>query len=104
MASKIDSTLASALERAGTHDSIQAVIGLRSDKAGKLIDPADTEAMATKLIEQVTKETGEPPARYNIFRNLSSLAIEATPKFIRRLVEHDEVISAAANQPPDKKR
>ena len=98
MASKIDSTLASALEHAGTHDPVQAVIALRSDRAGKIIEPADAEAMATKLIEQVTKETGESPTRYNIFRNLSSLAIEATPKFIRRMVEHDEVISAVANQ------
>ena|SRR6185369_9248457 len=104
MSSKIDPTLASALEHAGAHDPIQAVIALRSDKAGKIIDPADAEIMATNLIEQVTKETGESPARYNIFRNLSSLAIEATPKFIRRLVEHDEVISAVANQQRDKSR
>jgi hypothetical protein len=98
MSSKIDPTLASALDEAGTNDPIQAVVALRTEVAGRTMDPAASEDMVTALIHQVAEETGESPTRYNVFRNLSSLAIEATPKFIRRLIEHDEVISAVANQ------
>ena len=98
MSSKIEPTLASALDEAGTNDLIQAVVELRAEVAGRMRDPAASEDMATALIHRVAEETGESPSRYNVFRNLSSLAIEATPKFIRRLVEDDEVISAVANQ------
>jgi hypothetical protein len=98
MSSKIDPTLARALDEAATNDPVQTVVALKTEVAGRTIDPAASEDMATALIEQVTKETGESPTRYNVFKNLSSVAIEAPPKFIRRLLEHDEVISAVANQ------
>lgn len=71
---------------------------LRPDGREQVSAPGRTEEIAHELLDRVAKETGESPLRVNVLRNLSSLVIEATPKFIQRLLEKDEVQSAIANQ------
>jgi hypothetical protein len=104
MQPKIDPILSNLLqETRSSVEPIQVVVVLKSGLGEKPASSSETHEAAHDLIHRVEQETGEAPRRYNVFGNLSSFAIEATPNFIRRLVEKDEVASAIANQQPGSK-
>ncbi len=101
MQPRIDPILATLLDKAReSKDPVQVVVVLKPDAGESVSAPARTEQLASELIQRVQKETGEAPLRFNVFRNLSSVAVEATPNFIRSLIAKDEVASAIANQQP----
>ena len=103
MAAQRDPDLDEELEaasRAGT--PVQAVIFL--DGSDKAPAPEETEAAVDKLLAAVERTTAEKPTAVNVFRNLHSFAIEASPQFLRALVDHPGVRSVRANRPRDGQR
>jgi hypothetical protein len=78
---------------------LQAVIFLRSDK-GDAPPPEETERKVRQLLAGASKKTGEEPVGVNVFRNLNSFAIEASPAFVRTLLKSKKVRSARSNRGP----
>jgi hypothetical protein len=99
---KTDPELLRQLEQtaSGGHE-VQAVFVLRTpDSSQKVLTPDQTQAMVENLLRRLQQETGESPRDYNVFKNLGSFVVAASPTFIRRLLEQDEIASAMANRQP----
>jgi hypothetical protein len=101
-APRIDASLLRELAEAEQAKSLlQAVVFLRrSDPDGPPPTPEQTESAVERLIERAAEASGERPAALNVFGNLNSFALEASPVFIRSLIASDEVRSARSNRAP----
>jgi hypothetical protein len=81
------------------NEGVEAVFSIRSpDPARKFATPEQTESVVKSLIERLEVETGESPSDYNIFKNLGSFAVAASPRFMRRMLDQSEIESALANR------
>jgi hypothetical protein len=99
---KIDPILLQQLDQVPARDgTIEAVFVLRPpDPAQAYLTPEQTQSMVKDLLAQVERQTGESPQRYNVFKNLGSFVVDASPQFIRAMLEQDGIASAAANRQP----
>ena len=99
---KTDPELLRQLEQAKSGGTeVQAVFALRPpDSSQKFLTPDQTQVMVENLLRRLQQETGETPRDYNIFKNLGSFVVAASPTFIRKLLEQDEIASAVANRQP----
>jgi hypothetical protein len=99
MEGNLDAELLRQLESAeATNDRVQAVFSIRPpDPTRRFATPEETDELAHELIHRVEEAVGQPPADYNIFRNLGSFVVEASPEYLRNLLDQDEVASALAN-------
>jgi len=80
-------------------EGVEAVFSIHSPDPGKrFATPEQTERVVKSLILRLEKETGESPADYNIFKNLGSFAVAASPRFMRRILDQDEIASGLANR------
>jgi len=84
------------------HRDVQAVFQLRLPDDSVVPEPAETERVAREVICRVSKETGAPPKRSNIFAPFGAFVVDASPRFIRRLLRQREIQSARSNQGPGK--
>ena len=97
-----DQELLQQLEQAesGGHE-LQAVFALRPpDPSQKFLTPDQTLTMVENLLKRLQQETGEFPRDYNVFKNLGSFIVAASPTFINKLLEQEEIASAMANRQP----
>lgn len=102
MAAQRDPVLDDELEAAArTGSPVQAVIFL--DATPQAPTPEETESAVGKLLAEVERTTAEKPIAVNVFRNLHSFAIEASPQFVRAIVGQPGVRSVRANRPRDVK-
>jgi hypothetical protein len=86
---------------AGNH-GVEAVFSIHSPDPGqKFATPEQTESVVKKLIKRLEVETGESPEDYNIFKNLGTFAVAASPRFVRRIMDQSEIASALANRDID---
>jgi hypothetical protein len=100
MAAKAHDELIRQIEtaEAGQH-GVEAVFSIHSpDPAQKFATPEQTERVVKSLIERLEAETGESPEEYNIFKNLGSFAVAASPRFMRRVLDQSEIASGLANR------
>jgi hypothetical protein len=102
MKAKTDQELQQQLEQtaSGSHE-VQAVFVLRPPGSSqKFLTPDQTLTMVENLLHRLQQETGESPRDYNVFKNLRSFVVAASPAFINKLLEQDEIASVMANRQP----
>jgi hypothetical protein len=102
MKAKTDQELQQQLEQtASGRQEVQAVFVLRPPGSSqKFLTPDQTLTMVENLLHRLQQETGESPRDYNVFKNLGSFVVAASPAFINKLLEQDEIASAMANRQP----
>lgn len=100
MPAKTHDELIRQLETAETKNhGVEAVFSIHSpDPDQKFATPEQTESVVKMLIERLEVETGESPEDYNIFKNLGTFAVAASPRFVRRIMAQSEIASALANR------
>jgi subtilisin len=79
---------------------LQAVFVLRRGEGEPPPRPEETEQKVSRLLQGASQETGEEPVAVNVFRNLNSFALEASPAFVRTLLRCRDVQSARSNRGP----
>jgi len=97
---RTDTELVKQLKTAASDEKlVEAVVRLRPDDPSQIAPPADRmEALTNHLLERVKKQSGQAASRYNVFRNLGSFVLSASPTFIEQLIQQPEVVSIVANQ------
>jgi hypothetical protein len=111
MNAKAQPELLAQLRDAGT-SPVQAIFQLQSQKEPAVpLTDAETERISTELLERVAAKVGEPARRSNLLRSLRTLIVEASPEFVRSMLQQPEIASAMANRtkesayiPPKRKR
>lgn len=92
--SKTGSTSADApTERAPT---TSAVVVLKLTP-GRQAAGGDTQALAERVLERVGQQVGEASDRVTVFKNVGSMAVEASPKFLEALAKDPAVRSCRPN-------
>jgi len=82
---------------------IQAIVQLRSPRAVDVVpSPEEAGTLAAEVLGRVQARVGRSALRTNVLRNLSSVIVEASPAFVRSLLEQPEVVSAVPNRAPAK--
>jgi transposase len=79
---------------------LEAVVFLRRGEAAGTPTPDQTERDVAKLLRSAERDTGERAAAVNVFRNLHSFALAASPSFIRSVLRDERVASARSNRGP----
>jgi hypothetical protein len=68
--------------------------------AGKVAAaPAETDAVVEGLLSRAAEARGERHREVNVFRNLGSFVVQASPRFVRQLLDQPQVRSARVNRP-----
>ena len=57
----------------------------------------DTQALAERVLERVGQQVGETSNRVTVFKNVGSMAVEASPKFLEALAKDPAVRSCRPN-------
>lgn len=97
--SKADPKLRELLvEDSDENETIEVAVSLSGRDSSEILSPDQTTTLTNTLIDDVTAEVGEPPRHINVFQNIQSFVVDAKPRFIRALLEHDEVVGAIANR------
>jgi hypothetical protein len=100
---QVDPALTRQLEqRAGSsgEDTLGAVLSLRAPKSRKFLSARETESIVRQVLQRVKTEVGSGPQDLNVFANLGSFVVTATPQFIRTLIDQQEIATATANEQP----
>ncbi len=93
--SKTGSTGADApAERAPT---TSAVVVLKLAPGRQAASGGDTQALAERVLERVGQQVGEASNRVTVFKNVGSMAVEASPKFLEALAKDPAVRSCRPN-------
>lgn len=78
---------------------VQAVLQLQMQQdAEAMASPEDVEKLARDVLQRASVEAGHSAGRTNILRNLGTIIVEATPDFVRSLINQPEVVTARPNQ------
>jgi hypothetical protein len=98
---KADPSLVRELEDAAAAGKPATVVfRLASRSATQLVPPPRlTETTVKRVLDRVGKKIGRPPERHNVFPNLGSFVVEASPPFLRELLAQPEIQSAIPNRP-----
>lgn len=94
------------LEQLNAHTAdatpLQAVFYLRPEESGSAALPAArTESLAREIVERVRHRLGETPERMNVFKHMSSFAVQASAKVLREIINQPEISSAVSNRRND---
>jgi hypothetical protein len=101
IATKVHSELLKQLDHAGS-GLVQAVFQLQSpDNPGARLSPSEAAALADKALKRVAARLNGKAVRTNVLRNLGTLIVEASPQFLRSLMEQPEIRSASPNKLPE---
>ena len=76
---------------------MSAVVILKHESGGPAKSASDTQALAERVLERVGQQVGEASNRVTVFRNVSSMAVEASPKFLEALAKDPAVRSCRPN-------
>ena len=98
----IDPELQRQLDAAATsNQAVEVVVRLRPDDPSQVVpSPERTKELAEKVLKRVKKRVGNPETRHNVFTNLGSFVVSASPDFVRGLISQPEVAAAVANRQP----
>lgn len=102
MQAKTDQELLKQIEDAeARQEAVQAVFSLRPpDPGARFVTPEETDELVEALLKRLADETGESPRDYNVFRNLGSFVVDASPGYVRKMMDQAEIASALANRRP----
>jgi len=81
---------------------VQAVLFLTSPAGAGAEKPARVTARVKRLLGRVQRVSHERPSDVNVFGNLGSFVVQASPAFVRALIAQPEIRSARANRPRPK--
>jgi hypothetical protein len=95
---KADPELVRQLAEAPDDDTVEVVFVLDSTD-GVLLGDA-VEEQVRNLVQRVESEMGSSVAELNIFPNLASFVVRASPQIVEHILEQPEVATAVANQQP----
>jgi hypothetical protein len=100
---KIDQELRRQMTQAVSgNEIVQAVFTLKPPNAKeKSPKPDEVEKVVKELVKRVEHETGIEPEDLNVFKYLGSFVVEASLKFVAKLLEQKEIASAIANRQPE---
>jgi hypothetical protein len=94
MVTQIDPRLKAQMDVAGEDGEVDALVML-SDQA-KGADSGTPDAGA-KLIDRVSQQTQQQPTHARYLPKLGVLHVRGSGRFVRRLLDEDDVVSASAN-------
>lgn len=94
MKGDVDQHLMVQLDEAGEEGEVEAVI-LVEDTVGAATTP-DKRGSGGRLIDRVTEQLQQQPTEVRFMPNLGVLFVRSSGKFVRKLLEANEVISASA--------
>jgi hypothetical protein len=97
----IDPELKRQLDGARGAEPICASFSLNPGSTHTIDSPEETERRVLGLLDKVGRETGAQQAYLRIHRNIGSFSIAAPAAFVRKLIQHDDVISATASANPE---
>jgi hypothetical protein len=80
-------------------EEVQAVLFLTPPTEAGAEKPASVIARVKRLLGRVQRARHERPSDVNVFGNLGSFVVQASPAFVRALIEQPEIRSARANRP-----
>jgi hypothetical protein len=99
---KLDPTFARQLDAAEDDVPVEAVVRLQpTDPAAMTTQPEETDRLTRELVERVQQKSGQREHGLNIFPNLGSFAISASPQFFKTLIAQPEVAAVVANRQPE---
>lgn len=103
---KRDPELMQQIESArGTGQPVEAVVMLRSDSHSRIVPaPEEVSRLTADVLQRVTDAVGSRPHEVNIFQNLGSFALSASPEFLQKLLKQPEIASIMANRLPLRKQ
>ena len=101
-ATRTDPELIRQLDAAAAADeSVEAVFIFHPDDLSDTAPSAErTEELTQLVLDRVKRRTGESEERVNVFRQLGSFVVSASPSFIRQIMSEPEIAAAVANQQP----
>jgi hypothetical protein len=98
MNAKVNPELIAQLHHAG-RKPVQAIFQLQSAKEPEApLTDAEIQRISNEVLERVAAKVGEPAKRSNLLRNLRTLIVEASPEFVRSMLQQPEIASATANK------
>ncbi len=77
-----------------SEEPIQVVLRLRPQESELVDSPEVTRRVAADLLDRVEARIHEQPVGFNVFANLGSVAVAASPHFLSELVHEPEVQAA----------
>ena len=95
MKGEVDPHLLAQIAEAGDDGQVEAVILLANTAKGSAAQ--DRKEAGPQLIDQVASEVHERPAEVRHMPNLGTMYVRGSGKFVRQLLESDEVSVATAN-------
>lgn len=100
MKAEVDPRLVEQLAQAGDAGEVEALL-LLDDAAGaaaaKNAGGDQANATGSELMERVAKQVNQRPTQVRQYPRLGALYVKGSGKFVRHLLEADEVVSASAN-------
>lgn len=96
--SKADPELVRQLAEATEDSLVDAVFVL--DSSNGVPPGGEVEAQVQRLVERVESETDSSISELNVFPNLASFVVRASPQLVERLLEQPEIETGVANQQP----
>ena len=86
---------------AASNEPVEAVFRLKPDDPSQIVpSPERTKQIVESILKRVKSRIGKSAARHNIFTNLGSFAVAASPDFVRNIISQPEVVAAVANRQP----
>ena len=76
---------------------VSAVVMLQHESGDRATLGRDAQALAERVLERVAQQVGETSHRVTVFKNVGSMAVEATPKFLEALAKDPAVRSCRPN-------
>jgi len=99
------------LDKLGQSDPLIQVVLQLQENVSSHAPPEQVEKVARDVLQRAATEVGHSAGRANVLRNLGTIIVEATPAFVRSLIDQPEIASAMLNQtaegvfiPPTKRR
>jgi len=92
----VDPELLRQLDAAAPDDLIDAVLVL--ELSAEPAPPDQIEETVRGIVARVESEAGSAISEFNVFPNLSSFVVRATPQIVEDLISQPEVGSALANR------
>ncbi|HEU4391873.1 MAG TPA: hypothetical protein VFV34_29070 [Blastocatellia bacterium] len=99
---RTDPELVRQLDRAAdVNDNVEAVFIFHPDDASDAAPSAErTEELTEQVLRRIRRRTGESEERVNVFKQLGSFVVCASPAFIRQIISEPEIAAAVANRQP----
>ena len=97
MKDTIDPRLVEQLDKAGDDEQVEALV-IVADNAKAA---GDERGSAGSLIDRVTSQVKEKPSHIRFMPKLGVAYVKGSSRFVRHLLNQDDVISASANDSGD---